>query len=157
MYARIVVPLDGSPLAEQVLPHVEALARAFDSTVTLVRATSPPGPIIVDTAGTLPVGGPGAPVVDPTPLVEAEREAAARYLEELVDRLRGQGIAVESSLPEGGAADAIGAQARALGADLIAMTTHGRGGLGRLVFGSVADAVLRQAPCPVLLVRVGEA
>jgi nucleotide-binding universal stress UspA family protein len=154
MFARIVVPLDGSVLAEQVLPHVEALAKQFRSTVTLLRATPPPGLLITESAGTLPVGVPGGAVVDPTPLVDAQRREAAAYLEAVVARLQGQGVAADTDLPDGTAAEAITDRARLLRADLIAMTTHGRGGLGRLVFGSVADAVLRRAPCPVLLVRV---
>src|SRR2546425_719971 len=56
--------------------------------------------------------------------------------------------------PEGAAREVIVERASALGVGLILMTTHGRGGLGRLVFGSTADSVLRHAPCPVLLVRI---
>jgi nucleotide-binding universal stress UspA family protein len=67
------------------------------------------------------------------------------------------GIAVETSTPEGPPEHAILEAARGWPADLIVMTTHGRTGLGRLVFGSVAEAVLRSAPCPVLLIRVAEA
>ncbi|SRR6266542_1263908 len=156
MYARILVALDGSPLAEQILPHVEALGKAFGSQVTLVRATEPPGRLINQTAGVAPIGVPGNPVVDITPLIEEQRREAATYLRSTTDRLRGKGLTVESAQPEGLPADMVLQHARETGADLIAMTTHGRGGLGRLVFGSVADAVLRQALCPVLLVRVQE-
>jgi nucleotide-binding universal stress UspA family protein len=154
MYAQIVVALDGSPLAEQVLPYVEALATRFGSTVTLLRAIRAPGTIIAETtAPTTPVAG---PVVDPTPIVEAERQEAAHYLESLADRLREQGLTIKDEVSEGPAAQVIVQRAQALGADLIAMTTHGRGGLGRLVFGSVADAVLRSAACPILLVRLNQ-
>jgi nucleotide-binding universal stress UspA family protein len=154
MYDRILVALDGSALAEQVLPHVEALAERFRSTVILLRATTPPGMIIAgSTAGAQPLAG---AVVDPTPIVEAERQEAATYLQAVADRLRKQRVTVECEQVEGPADQTIAERARSLGADLIAMTTHGRGGLGRLVFGSVADAVLRHAPCPVLLVRAHE-
>ncbi len=149
-----MVPVDGSALAEQVLPHVEALAEKFRSTVILLRATTPPGMIIAGSAaGAQPLAG---GVVDPTPIVEAERQEAATYLQALGDRLRQKGLAVEYERAEGPAAEIIAERARSLGVDLIAMTTHGRGGLGRLVFGSVADAVLRNAPCPILLVRASE-
>ena len=68
------------------------------------------------------------------------------------------GVAVRAEPLEGSSVeDALIEHVRGTGADLIAMTTHGRGGLGRLIFGSVADAVLRRAPCPILLVRVREA
>jgi nucleotide-binding universal stress UspA family protein len=154
MYTRIVVTLDGSDLAEQVLPHVEALAEKFGSTVILVRATTLPGMLIAGTAaGAAPMA---AGVVDPTPLVETERLQTAAYLAQVADRLRARGLAVEHEQPEGPAGKIIVEQAKHLGADLIAMTTHGRGGLERLVLGSVADHVVRTAGCPVLLVRATE-
>ena len=155
MYDRILVPLDGSDLAEQVLPHVELLAEKLGSTVILLRATLAPGTLIFGTtAGAEPVAG---PVVDPTPVVEAERREAAVYLETVAERLRRKGLSVEYARAEGPADEVVAERARGLSADLVAMTTHGRGGLGRLVFGSVADAVLRNAPCPILLVRASEA
>jgi nucleotide-binding universal stress UspA family protein len=150
-YDRILVPLDGSPLAEQVLPYLEPLTAKLGSTIILLRATKAPGTLIFGTAaGAEPVGG---PVVDPTPLVERERQEAAAYLRVVAEGLRRNGVAVECEQAEGPAEEIIAARARSLGADLVAMTTHGRGGLGRLVFGSVADAVLQSAPCPILLVR----
>jgi nucleotide-binding universal stress UspA family protein len=156
MYAHILVALDGSPTAEQILPHVAALAERFGSKVTLLRVTEPAERLIMATAGTLPLGVPGSPVIDVTPLVEEQRREATSYLESVAARLRGQGLTASYAQPEGSPADMVLQQARDLGADVIALTTHGRGGLGRLVFGSVADAVLRQAPCPILLVRVQE-
>jgi nucleotide-binding universal stress UspA family protein len=63
---------------------------------------------------------------------------------------------LELQQPEGTAAEMILEHARRMKTDLIALTTHGRSGLGRVVFGSVADEVLRKAPCPVLLVQVSE-
>ena len=154
MYDRILVALDGSDLAEQVLPYVEALAEQFRSTVILLRATTPPGIIIAGSAtGAQPLAG---GVVDPTPIVEAERQEAATYLQAVADRVRRKGLAVEYQWAEGRGDEIIAERARSLGVDLTAMTTHGRGGLGRLVFGSVADAVLRSAPCPILLVRASE-
>ena len=150
MYGRILVALDGSEVAERILPHVEALAEKFGSTVTLLQATTPPETLVA--ASTAEPGA--AAAVDPTPTIEAERHETQRYLEAVTDRLRRRGLAVESESPQAGAAEIIVERASELGADLIAMTTHGRGGLGRLVFGSVADAVLRSATCPVLLVRV---
>jgi nucleotide-binding universal stress UspA family protein len=155
MYARILVPLDGSDLAERVLPYVEALAKQFGSTVILLLATDLPRVLL--TTGAAPGGTPLAvPVINPKPIVEGERRAAAGYLDAVAERLRAGGLTVECEQPNGPAAETIVEGARRLGADLIAMTTHGRGGLGRLVYGSVADAVLRSAPCPVLLVRVSE-
>jgi nucleotide-binding universal stress UspA family protein len=80
MYEHLLVALDGSPAAEQVLPHVRALARAFGSTVTLLRATVAPEAVITQTTA----GGPGladlGPAVDPMPIVEADQSAASDYL-----------------------------------------------------------------------------
>ena len=94
--------------------------------------------------------------VDPTPTVAAQQEEALAYLREVQRRLTARAIAADRALPEGEPAATIVAHALERGADLIAMTTHGLGGLGRALLGSVADDVVRQAPCPVLLVRVGE-
>jgi nucleotide-binding universal stress UspA family protein len=158
MYTRIIVALDGSELAERVLPYVEALAEKFGSAVILLRATAPPEVLAASAAGTGPPLMPAdRPMpVDPTPIIEAERQEAASYLGMLAGRLRRRGLAVTHEHHEGLAADVIVARARESRAALIAMTTHGRGGLGRLLFGSTADAVLRHAPCPVLLVRVSD-
>jgi nucleotide-binding universal stress UspA family protein len=152
MYDRILVPLDGSEIAERVLPYVEALAAPFNSTVILLEATTPPEAIVAAaTPGNEPMG---ASLADPTPIVEAEREEADEYLARVAGRLRERVPRVEYERPEGHPPDVIARRAGELGVDLIAMTTHGRGGLGRLVFGSVADEVLRTAPCPILLVRL---
>ncbi len=158
MYERILMALDGSAAAEAVLPYVQALAARFGSTVLVLQVASPVEQHIVgsppgagSTAGTL--GG----ARDPAPLAAAERRQLAAYLRRLTTRLRRRGLDVHSEQLEGLAAECIVQRAREWPADLIAMTTHGRGGRERLVLGSVAEAVLRQAPCPVLLVRVTEA
>jgi nucleotide-binding universal stress UspA family protein len=154
MYERIVVALDGSELAEKVLPHVTALAEAFRPTVTLVRAYEPPRTLMAGMAASaLPGTG---PMMDPWPAIRAGRDEADKYLEGIAARLSAAGVPTEPVRIDGGAASAILAVARERHATLIAMTTHGRGGLNRLVFGSVAEAVLRHAPCPVLLVRADD-
>ena len=89
-------------------------------------------------------------------MIEAEQVDASAYVESVAGRLRGAGVQVRCETPEGPAATAILDRANGIGADLIAMTTHGRSGLANLVFGSVAEEVLHRAPCPVLLVRVRE-
>jgi nucleotide-binding universal stress UspA family protein len=153
MYEHVLVALDGSTAAERVLEHVEALARAFGSRVTLLCATVSVEVLLAETASPENVGD-VAPIIDPMPIVEADRESATEYLRGVAARLEQHGIEVSIEEPEGPPADAIVERARELGAGLILMTTHGRGGLGRMVFGSVADRVLRHAPCPVLLVRI---
>ncbi len=154
MYEHLVVALDGSSAAEQVLEHAEALAIAFKSTITLLRATVSAETLLAQTANSGATLGDVAAYVDPTPILEADRDSAAEYLNGAAVRLRQHHLTVNTEHPEGPAAEEIVRRARELGAGLILMTTHGRGGLGRVVFGSVADSVLRHAPCPVLLVRV---
>jgi nucleotide-binding universal stress UspA family protein len=154
MYEHLLVALDGSPTAERVLEHAEALARAFGSTVTLFRATVAAETLIAETAGTGQSVGEVGPLLDPTPILEAEREEAIAYLDNVAARLKQHNLTVMTEHYEGPPADEIVERARALGVSLILMTTHGRSGLARAVFGNVADSVLRHAPCPVLLVRV---
>lgn len=131
---RILVPLDGSDLAEQALPLATGLARRAGATLLLLRSVAWP-----------PVGGAGR--------LRHGEEQARGYLAEVGQRLTRQGCAVGTSLRCDPAAEAILAAAMEQRADLIVMTTHGRGGLGRWAYGSVADRVLRGASVPVLLVR----
>jgi nucleotide-binding universal stress UspA family protein len=160
LYARIVVALDGSARAELVLPYVETLAEQFGSSVILLRSTVPSeviaAPAIAATISPLAPNIAATPI-DPSAVVAAERNEAKRYLQALAQRLRSYGLTVHHEQHEGSAADVIIARARELDASLVAMTTHGRSGLERMVFGSTADVVLRHAPCPVLLIRVAEA
>lgn len=150
-YARILVPVDGSALAEAVLPHVVSLAKRYGSTIELVRAyTTPPSLIAASAATSMPGSG---PMIDPAPFIKAGKQEADLCLERLADQLEAAGVTVERKRLDGSAGESIVIEARAGGADLIAMTTHGRGGLGRLVLGSVADYVLQHAPCPLLLLR----
>ena len=153
MYDCIAVALDGSPLAEQVLPHVEALAEKFGSTLLLVRAVLP----VEKVAALVEPAVAGVPL-DPTlveEMIESDEHDARTYLEHVANALRQRGISVQTQRPHGVAAEAIVDAARRAHANLIALTTHGRSGLGRVIFGSVADEVLHKASAPVLLVRSG--
>jgi nucleotide-binding universal stress UspA family protein len=154
MYSHLLVPLDGSAAAESALPHAQALAEKFGARVTVIRVTVAPETLIAETATGAPGVPEAGPLLDPTPVVEAEQEEASAYLSRIADSLRAGGSEVTAEAPPGAPADTIVERARELGVDLIVMSTHARGGLGRLVFGSVGDAVLRHAPCPVLLIRV---
>jgi nucleotide-binding universal stress UspA family protein len=130
---RILVPLDGSTLAEAILPVVERLARDHESEVVLLE------------------------VLEGQPTREAEHEAeqqAGGYLEQAVASLRSHGLRrVHPRVWYGEADQAIANATAREQADLVAMSTHGRSGLDRLRFGSVAESVVRRAPVPVLLVR----
>lgn len=146
MLRRVIVPLDGSPVAEMVLPVVERLSGLLQTRVVLVR-------IIVPLAGGIEMAG-----VDDTALAAAQsaaERAAEDYLQGIAERLRRSGLAVETRVLVGAVAETIVAAAEA--ADLIAMSTHGEGGLGRWAFGSDADKVVRAAQVPVLLVRADSA
>jgi nucleotide-binding universal stress UspA family protein len=135
---KILIPLDGSALAESAISTASEVA-GNESTLMLLRAAE---------AHTLPG-------VDPTEAqVEVVREAE-EYLAALAARLKEQGVArVETSVWYGPAASAIVEAARLRKADLIVMSTHGRSGLGRLILGSVAESVLRGSLTPILLLRV---
>src|SRR5690242_7463594 len=109
-YRRILVPVDGSPLAEAVLPHALALARRFDAAIELVRACAPsPSLLAASASSALPGTG---PVLDPGPFIAAGREEAELYLAELAARLRHRGVAVEHRRLEGSPGAAIAAESR---------------------------------------------
>ena len=146
MYKRAVVSLDGSPVAEAIIPFILEIARPLDMEVVLVRVNRPIPPDVIE-------GSRHVIVEDP----ETSRIDAEEYLAPVAVELRKQGVRVRTQVRRGQPAEEIVAAARDTGADLIAMTTHGRSGLGRLLFGSVAEAVLRESRLPVFLMRVTEA
>lgn len=150
-YARILVPVDGSAESEAVLPHAIGMAKRFGATIELVRSYATPRTLIaVSAASAMPGTG---PVLNAEPYVEAGRTEADTYLDTLHERLRHHGVGVEHRRLAGSPGESIVAESRRAHADMIAMTTHGRGSLGRLVMGSVVDYVVHHATCPVLLVR----
>jgi nucleotide-binding universal stress UspA family protein len=142
VYRRALVPLDGSLVAEAIVPFILEIAGPLDIEVALLR-------VIVPTPGVMVEGG-GQLIIDD---IEKLRANAEQYLASIATGLRASGVRATSQARFGSAVDEILAGARECDADLIAMTTHGRGGLGRLLFGSVAEAVLRQADIPVFLMR----
>lgn len=151
MYGKVVVPLDGSELAEGILPHVMELIRGRDSRVYLLSVA----PLV---RGTVPaiMNIPPPPVNIPEEMQRVERELRA-YLQTVAGRLESVAAGVQVHVRFGRQADEILDFAGEVGADLIAMSSHGRSGIGRWVFGSVAERVLRGVACPVLLVRPGAA
>jgi nucleotide-binding universal stress UspA family protein len=148
MYRKILVPLDGSEFAEKVLPHVETLASCTGAAVVLLRVTVYTYEGVsaaADMAGFMPVTLPETR--------EEIRKEAADYLNKVGEGLRTRGLQVSTVVREGNAGEVIAELAHGEGVDLIAMSTHGRTGLGRALFGSVAEQVLRQAGKPLLLLR----
>ncbi|MCZ7572546.1 MAG: universal stress protein [Ardenticatenaceae bacterium] len=140
MFNHILVPLDGSALAECVLPHVAALAATFESRVTLLlvlEQRSSAGPM---------------QAVDPLEWRFRKAEAEA-YLAGLTDGLRRVGVHTESSLLEGQAADRIVAYARASDVDLLVLSSHGRSGLSPWNMSGVVQKILLRAHTSTMIVR----
>lgn len=149
MYRHILVPLDGSALAEQVLPHVRALAANEGTTrITLLRAVPPIFTSSVDYSGML-----AATVAEELETLEGE---ARSYLERIAAQFRSEGYTVNIEISAMPAAEAILDYAESQHADLIAIATHGRSGISRWVFGSVTQKVVQAAPVPVLVIRPKE-
>jgi len=146
MYKRAIIPLDGSIVAEGIIPFVLEVAGPLDMDIVLLRVLVPIPPSVIE-------GSPYVKIEDP----EKRRLEAEAYLMPIAVDLRAKGVRVTTMVRRGEPTAEILAGARAADADLIAMTTHGRSGLGRLLFGSVAEAVLRQADIPVFLLRPSEA
>lgn len=143
MYNKILVPLDGSELAEQILPHVIELAKCADAEVVLLRVPDVP---TYDYLMTAPELG--------RAMREQSETETAEYLSRIGAQLRAQNLHVITRAANDGAVySTILDVAQDVHADLIAMSTHGRGGLARMVMGSIADDVVRHATLPVLLVR----
>jgi len=136
MFQRILVCLDGSAIAEQIVPYARAQASQFGSEVHLLRATEK-RPREKSTTG-------------------SEGTEATAYLDTVAESFRKDGIAVTCAAVEGAAGEAILSYAGRQNTDLIAMATHGRSGLGRAVLGSVASAVLRGSCTPMLIIRPRE-
>ena len=142
MYKRVLVPLDGSDVAAGILPFLTDIAGPLDMTIVLLRVVEPIPPVTADAVG--------AVIVDD---VASRRRDAEEYLAPIVIELRARGIEATSAVRVGRAEDEILAAARGADADLIAMSTHGRSGLGRLLFGSVAEQVLRHSDVPIFMMR----
>ena len=140
MLRSILVPLDGSDFAEHALPVALGIAHRSGATVHVASVHVPPPP-------------------DPDLSAEWDeevREAQREYMERVGQRLRAQdGVRADVALLEGAPGDALSRHGSDVGADLVVMTTHGRTGLSRLWFGSVANDVVRHGSLPTLLVRPG--
>jgi nucleotide-binding universal stress UspA family protein len=148
MYNRIVVPLDGSDLAEQALNEAKQLSRKLEIPLHLLR--------VVDTYRTqsLPATGMALDYSMLAELAEEEIEDARTYLKQKVGEVRDEGFEVSGDVLHGPIARQIVAAADE--GDVIVMSSHGRTGIKRWFLGSVAEEVMRHAKCPVLLHRAKE-
>lgn len=154
MYRKLLVPLDGSDLAEIALPHASELANRLGSQVVLIRVIEPTARARHEALAAGYAPGMIDAIRDQADTVfRLEREEANRYLATVTEDMQAKGVTATSEALVGNATREIVRYAGEHDLDLIVMSTHGRGGLSRLVFGSVAEAVLRLSPCPLLLLR----
>ncbi|ETW97507.1 MAG: hypothetical protein ETSY1_22400 [Candidatus Entotheonella factor] len=137
MYTRILVPLDGSPIAEQALVHAAQMAEIFDAELILLRAAF-------------------LAQVPDLDLSEARRvlvQESEDYLDNVARRLRGHGRRVQTEVRWSEATEAITAYAVAQAVSVVVMATHGHSGFEQWPMGSIAEKVLRSMQVPVLLIR----
>jgi nucleotide-binding universal stress UspA family protein len=154
MYKKILVPLDGSELAECVFPHVESIAKGCGvSNVVFVRVVEPSYlPVATGVAGGAIFNEADAAKVRKDE-DERNKAAAKKYLGDIIKHSTYSGTTLKAEVIMGKPADSIAEYAEKHGVDLIVIATHGRSGISRWVYGSVADKILRSACVPVLMVR----
>jgi nucleotide-binding universal stress UspA family protein len=141
MYQKVLIPLDGSPLAECALSEAIHLAKGgFIGEVLLVNVTETYSAVFAEN-------------VDCSHMKNIQRENSRAYLDRTRKKLIAEGIQTKAVSLEGSPAQAIVSYAREKGADLIIIATHGYTGMKQLMFGSVALRVLHDAHAPVLLIR----
>jgi len=163
MYKKILVPLDGSKLAECAIPHAEELAKGCDTAEVMLvsvtervqgyRAVEGSTEAVVRSGGgwTGSIQPPSQRLV-PEAFGKKEKQAQ-RYLDRIAKTLTAKGINVSTEVLLWKPAEAIVGYAKQYGCDLIVMATHGRSGPSRWAFGSVADKVLRSSCTPILMIR----
>ncbi len=143
MYKTILVPLDGSKRAEMILSQVEEVARRFNAKVIFMQVIEPYF-VVADPYGAM------APNVD---AFEQQTRDADVYLDALCREFREKGLDTKKFVEHGPIVETIINVAEREEADLIAMASHGRGGLSRVFYGSVAAGVLQRVDRPLLLIR----
>jgi len=144
MYKKILVPLDGSKLAEAALHHAESLAGRYGATLILLSVVTAP------TINT----GPGMETVQLFETeFEARRQEAEQYLQHLSNSLSKRNIQVRTAIKLEPVVGSIVAQANESVVDLVVIASHGRSGLGRVFFGSVAAGVLNRIEQPLMVIR----
>jgi nucleotide-binding universal stress UspA family protein len=148
MYRKIMVPLDGSKLAECVIPHAQEIAKLSKASIELVQVIEP-----VE----LPTRGGLALSIDDLKQIDTySKNDAERYLNEILSRLKNVGIKARSKVLIGKAADSLIDYIHEGNFDLIIMATHGRSGISRWIWGSVAERILHHSSIPVLIIRPPE-
>ena len=171
MYTQILVPLDGSEISEKSLPHAQGLAKTYGATVHLLqvfshhpsgghpRGNSPDGGgtiggLRAGLAGGIPTGleRNRRSIELASQLQEAHIQEAQEYLEHVATQLKNEGVDVETDIHEGEPHEHIAEYAKQHGVDIIVMSSHGHGGVKRLIMGSTTDRVIRSGAAHVLVV-----
>ena len=142
---RILLPTDFSGCANYALPYAAAIARAVGATIICVHVVEP----IVPAVGYSGLAEP-MPIAD---MSEQLEDSAERELPQFAECDDFHGLRIEEVIVHGDAAAEIVRVASEQNVDLIVVSSHGRTGLGRIIFGSTAEAVVRHASCPVLVVK----
>jgi len=142
MYKKILVPLDGSKVAEGVLPHAKSLAYSEGAELILLTVTSNPAMDIV-------FSDPG---IAETAILEQQEKSKA-YISKIEDELKSEGFRVSNLMRVGSVAETILGVSEELSVDIVAMSTHGRTGAARWLLGSIAERVVHNSSIPVLLIR----
>ncbi len=145
---QVLLPTDFSGCANYALPYATAIARATGATIVCLHVVEPVVPAVGYTGLAEPM-----PIAD---ISEQLEDSAERELPRLTDREECAGLNVEEIIVHGDAAAEIVRVAAEREVDLIVISSHGRTGLGRIIFGSTAEAVVRHARCPVLVVKPAE-
>jgi nucleotide-binding universal stress UspA family protein len=141
----ILLPTDFSECGNYALPYATSLARTFGASIICVHVIEAIVPTVGYSGMTEPL-----PIADITEQLE---DSAERELPKIAEREECAGLAVEELIVHGEAASEIVRVAKERDVDLIVISSHGRTGLGRMLFGSTAEAVVRHASCPVLVVK----
>lgn len=148
MFSKILVPLDGSKRAETILPYVEQLAQQNDAAVVLLQVLEP-GAALVTPYDMVPYFDAEA--------IEQRKQEATTYLAGLCGEIGAEGVKMKKYVEQGPIVRTILDVAERESVRLIAMASHGRTGLARVFYGSVAAGVLHQADRPLLIVRADDA
>lgn len=146
MFKKILVPLDGSPMAEMALQPAAVLAAAAQGELILLRSTKPVYTVMPEFAGEYEWSWPAESF-------DEAHHAAERYLEDVGQHITRPGLSLDTRVMDGDEAGAIIGLSEAEDVDLVVMTSHGRSGARRRLLGSVTERVLHHASCPVLVVR----
>lgn len=150
MYETILVPLDGSARAERILPHIETLVEHTGARLVLLRVAVDEDQVMMPVEMQAATGASPEPEAMPGPFAEAQD-----YLEGKQVQLRGKHIEADIRVQEGPVVQGIIDAAETESADLIALASHGRTGLARIFYGSVAAGVLNRIDRPLLIIRSG--